>query len=385
MMICLSLQERVERDGLPAANPIPIPKPQRTLYHHSGEYNIHWPLNSIDRGLCCSPVVWSQDVYQRAVENHRDDIATLVDPEVVTDCLVSEGVFSPSDQNYITSAEGDEKISRFLEKVEEKRAYQVSFSILQETGEQLPAHGRLWDILNETCNGKLLITSFSINSYFYCCTIAEIDCSGSLNNYYMDECGLSSPHSFAPRSTHSPSPTPPAVLLEPRSSCTGRTTRESGYGTCGTEISVESRNQSRYECTSPSSSTGRFCTACPQRSSCPFCTSSGSSVTGVRGIRRERPLCSVSIATCFPEECLLSSLPITIPRRDSQCSSHSHESTSPQQQPQQSSESATKGSSTPKHLSSATPTSLWQRLVDALFSAPTPTDEENSSFGLKLF
>lgn len=164
-MICLSLQERVERDGLPAANPIPIPKPQRATYHHSGEYNIHWPLNSIDGGLCCSPVVWSQDVYQRAVENHRDDIAILVDPEVVTDCLVSEGVFSPSAQNYITSAESDEKISRFLEKVEEKRAYQVSFSILQETGEQLPAHGRLWDILNETCNGKLLITSFSINSY----------------------------------------------------------------------------------------------------------------------------------------------------------------------------------------------------------------------------
>ena len=96
-------------------------------------------------------------MYCRAVENHTDDIAKLADPIVIADSLVSEGVFSSSDRSDIISAEDEEKIPCLLKKVEEKRAYCSCFVILRETGEQLPAHGRLWDILNDTCSGKSFI------------------------------------------------------------------------------------------------------------------------------------------------------------------------------------------------------------------------------------
>ena len=97
---------------------------------------------------------WTRDVYSRAVNNHTADIQRLTDPTVVVDSLVSEGVFSQSDRSYIASAKDDDRIPRLLEKVEEKGAYHEWFAILRETGEQLAAHGRLWDILNDTCSGK---------------------------------------------------------------------------------------------------------------------------------------------------------------------------------------------------------------------------------------
>ena len=93
-------------------------------------------------------------MYSRAVNNHTADIQRLTDPTVVVDSLVSEGVFSQSDRSYIASAKDDDRIHRLLEKVEEKGAYHECFAILRETGEQLPAHGRLWDIPNDTCSGK---------------------------------------------------------------------------------------------------------------------------------------------------------------------------------------------------------------------------------------
>ena len=95
--------------------------------------------------------VWELDVYLRTIRNHEDDIAKLLNAAVVADCLVLEGVISSSERDSVLLA--DDKISYLLEMVHEKNAYCNCFEILLQTGKQLPAHGRLWDILNETCKG----------------------------------------------------------------------------------------------------------------------------------------------------------------------------------------------------------------------------------------
>ena len=95
--------------------------------------------------------VWELDVYLRTIINHEDDIAKLLNAAVVADCLVLEGVISSSERDSVLLA--DDKISYLLEMVHEKNAYCNCFEILLQTGKQLPAHGRLWDILNETCKG----------------------------------------------------------------------------------------------------------------------------------------------------------------------------------------------------------------------------------------
>ena len=95
--------------------------------------------------------VWELDVYLRTIRNHEDDIAKLLDPAVVADCLVLEGVISSSERDSVLLA--DDKTSQLLEIVHEKNAYCNCFEILLQTGKQLPAHGILWDILNDTCKG----------------------------------------------------------------------------------------------------------------------------------------------------------------------------------------------------------------------------------------
>ena len=105
-------------------------------------------------------------MYERAIKYHEDDIAKLLDADVVADCLVSEGVFSSSDREDVISA--DCKVSCLLERVKEKNAYCNCFSILLQTGEQLPGHGRLWDLLNETCKGIYWNVACYIYMQFSC-------------------------------------------------------------------------------------------------------------------------------------------------------------------------------------------------------------------------
>lgn len=104
--------------------------------------------------MCClfdSGDVWSKDVCEAAVRDHRDDLTKLMEPDVVANYLISAGVFSSSDREDISSA--DNKCIRLLDKIEEKGAYQELFSVLHQTGPQLPAHGKLWEILNKSCDG----------------------------------------------------------------------------------------------------------------------------------------------------------------------------------------------------------------------------------------
>ena len=90
-------------------------------------------------------------MYLRTIEHHKDDIAGLLNPDVVVDCLVHEGVLSSAERDDILLP--DDKVSCLIEKVHEKNAYCNCFEILLQTGKQLPAHGILWDRLNETCKG----------------------------------------------------------------------------------------------------------------------------------------------------------------------------------------------------------------------------------------
>ena len=365
--------------------------------------------------------VWSGDVYSRAVANHRDDIANLVNPELVADCLVSEGAFSPSDRTYVTSGNDDgEKVSRLLEKVEERGAYFSCFSILQETGRELLAHDKLSEILSKTCsgkNGQTLLYSLS-NSIYIPLSNPEIDCSGSLNNFYLDQDNVPLPHSLPLRSGSRRS------RIESHSAPSGRVTEESGYGT---HTSVHSGNlstqipsfplsrlpdlplpsvspeehsaptfpssppqplhgfiqrgpilytSSRFSCTrSVSSSDHFFCRECAHQENC--CPFHKSSLAGSRA-------CHEEASSSVPTTPLLSrgsTAPIAIPSRSgSLTSSQGRTSTTdmPQEQP------LTKPA---KHLPNTTqPPSLWKRVSDALFSAPTlATDDENTFPGLKQF
>lgn len=99
--------------------------------------------------MCIPGDGWSYDVCENTVQAHRDDLIKFMDADVVADYLVSEGVFSSSDRENIFSA--DDKCVYLLSKVEDKRAYHDLFSILHQTGPQLPAHKILWDIL---CDGE---------------------------------------------------------------------------------------------------------------------------------------------------------------------------------------------------------------------------------------
>lgn len=94
---------------------------------------------------------WKLEVYVKAVKYNGDNIAKLMDLDLVANCLVSEGIFSSADESDVSTA-GD-KVSHLLKKVQSRNAYRALFSILLETGAQLPAHGRLHDILSATCSG----------------------------------------------------------------------------------------------------------------------------------------------------------------------------------------------------------------------------------------
>ena len=101
---------------------------------------------------CCIPGDgWSIDVCESAVQDHRDDLMKLMDADVVANYLISEGVFSLSDREDISSA--DNRCTCLLAKIAEKHAYQELFSVLHQTAPQLPAHGKLWGILNKSCDG----------------------------------------------------------------------------------------------------------------------------------------------------------------------------------------------------------------------------------------
>lgn len=89
----------------------------------------------------------------KAVKDHGDDIAKLADADLLSDCLASEGIFSMADQTDVSTA-GD-KVACLLEKVQIKNAYHRIFSLLSETGTRVPAHGKLFSILNDTCDGML--------------------------------------------------------------------------------------------------------------------------------------------------------------------------------------------------------------------------------------
>jgi hypothetical protein len=307
------------------------------------------------------------DVYKRAAENHREDIDLLVDPDVMADSLFSEGVFTESDQEYVATAGDGEKASRLLEKVEEKGAYFNCFSILHETGEQLPAHGRLWDILNDTCK--------------------EIDCSGSLNNFYLErDMGFSRPSSRLEDSTTTdrPSTTP-----------SERVTHESGYGT---RTSVTSRDLSTQPPSLPAS--------LPPPSSSDHSAAAPSSLLGTTHphTRTEMTLtfeCSAPyLDDCSPADVyderedsppipcaaslreFRSSVSIAIPRNTSSCSLRP----SSAQGHATATTTSIKGTTTSmaKHLSSGRQTtSFLGRIFDALFSAPSYEDTKFP--GLKNF
>jgi hypothetical protein len=341
--------EAVERDFAPVAVEFVIP--QKTPYHYDE---------------------WTRDVQSKAVKNHTDDIQRLTDPTVVVDSLVSEGVFSQSDRSYITSAKDDDRIPRLLEKVEEKGAYHEWFAILRETGEQLAAHGRLWDILNDTCS-----------DIHYC---------GSLNDFFLERDG---PHS-APPHCRQPQPTP----VGPRTAPSGRATEESGYGT---QPSAQFHNLS----TQPPS----LLRTSLSRSSAPLgsphdtqsvatsfrlrqrsrtvhsfvssvyptsvsCVDDSGSVVGACGRESSCAPTAVSVSVDL-ESSFTSSPPINIPRHSSSSSHHCREDSTAQPQPSAKDRA-------PKHLPQQT--SLFQRFLDALFSAPSPsTFEENPFPGLKQF
>lgn len=91
--------------------------------------------------------MWRNDIYERAVKNHRDDLYMLMDAGVVADCLVSMGVFSSSDSDDVSSA--DNRCACLLAKIAEKQVYHHFFSTLLQTG-----HEKLWDILSRACEGK---------------------------------------------------------------------------------------------------------------------------------------------------------------------------------------------------------------------------------------
>ena len=91
---------------------------------------------------------WGEDVYIKAVETHKEEMK-LINPDVVVKCLVSAGAFSPADQRYVTTGEARDKVPRLLERVEQKGVYHVCFAILNQTGTELPDHGRLYDILHK--------------------------------------------------------------------------------------------------------------------------------------------------------------------------------------------------------------------------------------------
>ena len=93
--------------------------------------------------------VWQSRVYQRAINSHRDDLAKLMDADVVADCLVREEILSSSDTCDVSSA--DDKCACLLEKIVDRDAYHHLFAVLQQTG--LPAHERLSDILTDACKG----------------------------------------------------------------------------------------------------------------------------------------------------------------------------------------------------------------------------------------
>lgn len=95
-------------------------------------------------------------MHGKGIKHHREDVISLIDPDVMTDYLVKRGAISQSDANYITSERRsrEEEVLRLLEVVEREGVYHHCFSILRETGDVLPTHGRLWDILDETCNSK---------------------------------------------------------------------------------------------------------------------------------------------------------------------------------------------------------------------------------------
>jgi hypothetical protein len=344
--------ETVECDFAPVAVEFVIP--QRTPYHYDE---------------------WTRDVYSRAVKNHTDDICRLADLTVVVDSLVSEGVLSQSDRSYITSAKDDDRIPRLLEKVEEKGAYHECFAILRETGEQLPAHGRLWDILNDTCS--------------------DIHSCGSLNNFFLEREG---PHSAPPHCSQ-PQPTP----VGPRTAPSGRATEESGYGTqpsaqfhdLSTQLPSLLRSSlsssslphgSPYDTQSPTAASSfhlrqrsrtvhSYVSSVYKYTTSVSCVDDSGSVVGACGREPSFAPTAVSVSEDL-ESSFTSSTPINIPRHTSLSCSSSHHSRE---------ESNTQPSAkdrAPKHLPQQT--SLFQRFLDALFSAPSPsTFEENSFPGLK--
>ena len=86
-------------------------------------------------------------MYTKAIENCRDNVIKLMHTGVVADCLISEGIFSPSKREDISSA-GD-SCACLLQMIADEDADCNFFSILYKTSAQLPAHGRLWGILSK--------------------------------------------------------------------------------------------------------------------------------------------------------------------------------------------------------------------------------------------
>ena len=196
-------------------------------------------------------------MYVKAVNDHGDDIAKLLDADLVADHLVSEGIFSPEDQSDLSTA--SDKVSCLLEKVQSKNAHHSVFSILLQTGTKVPAHGRLFDILYDTCEGtcsiqlnkslyiqctcgcmyKCVCALFAFPSCFYAWLVnlrqhlyfftAEIARTGSLHNWYLEG------HMAAQLEQRSEDGTTATPIIDsavrPRTWQSGRVTEESGYGT----------------------------------------------------------------------------------------------------------------------------------------------------------
>ena len=99
--------------------------------------------------FCAIGDVWQLRVYQRAINSHMDDLAKLMDADVVADCLAREEILSSSDTRDVSLA--DDKCACLLEKIADRDAYRHFFTVLQQTG--LPAHERLSDILTDACKG----------------------------------------------------------------------------------------------------------------------------------------------------------------------------------------------------------------------------------------
>lgn len=160
-----------------------------------------------------------------------------MDADVVANYLISKGVLSSSDREDISSA--DNKCTRLLAKIADKHAYQELFSVLHQTAPQLPAHGKLWGMLNKSCDGMCSTEICKVEAVLNGTVVLVIwHWDYSLIAEIYSSCSLSScPDVYLEDHVRHLTPIPEgeATLEQPTSradtACSGRVTEESGYYT----------------------------------------------------------------------------------------------------------------------------------------------------------